>query len=163
MFTTSNNVTRGNATYTSAAFTPALPGTYNWVATYNGDGNNAAFTEPCGSTNESVTVNQFAPTLTTQASAGVVVGGDMTDTATLSGGGLTPTGTITFTAYGPGDPTCATRRHSPRPSPSTPATARTRPAPSRQLPPRHLHLDREIHRRHEQRRRHGRVRESNDR
>ena len=109
-FTATNNVGRGNATYTSAAFTPAPPGTYNWVATYNGDGGNATFTEPCGSTNESVSVNQFAPSLTTQASAGVVVGADVTDTATLSGGGaggLAPTGTITFTAYGPDDPTCA--------------------------------------------------------
>jgi hypothetical protein len=105
-FTVNQNVGRGNATYTSPAFTPTLPGAYSWVATYNGDGNNAAFTEACGSTNESVTVNQFVPSLSTQASAGVTIGGAISDAATLTGGGLTPTGTITFDAYGPNDPNC---------------------------------------------------------
>src|SRR5262249_24016321 len=48
-----------------------------------------------------------SPTLTTQASASVAVGGSVTDTATLAGGS-TPGGTITFNLYGPGDTTCAT-------------------------------------------------------
>ncbi len=45
------------------------------------------------------------PTVVTQASAAVPVGGTITDTATL-GGGNAPTGTITFSAFGPADPTC---------------------------------------------------------
>ena len=45
------------------------------------------------------------PTLTTQASAGVNSGGSISDTATLSGGNA-PTGTITFTLYGPNDSSC---------------------------------------------------------
>lgn len=44
-------------------------------------------------------------TLTTQASAGVAIGGQIHDTAFLSGG-VNPTGTITFDLYGPGDATC---------------------------------------------------------
>jgi type VI secretion system secreted protein VgrG len=45
----------------------------------------------------------------TAASAPVAVGGTITDTATVSGGGFgtaVPTGTITFNLYGPADATC---------------------------------------------------------
>jgi len=46
------------------------------------------------------------PTLATQASAGTLLGGPVSDTATLAGGN-NPTGTITFSLYGPDDGTCA--------------------------------------------------------
>jgi len=46
------------------------------------------------------------PTLTTQASAGVNSGGSISDTATISGGTGAPTGTITFSLYGPNDSGC---------------------------------------------------------
>lgn len=45
-------------------------------------------------------------TLTGTASADVVVGGAIHDTATLDGG-IDPTGTITFQVYGPGDADCS--------------------------------------------------------
>jgi hypothetical protein len=44
-------------------------------------------------------------TFTTQASAGVNSGGSVSDTAMLSGGNA-PTGTITFSLYGPDDSSC---------------------------------------------------------
>ena len=44
-------------------------------------------------------------TLTTQASAAAQLGGLIHDTATLSGG-VAPTGTITFSSFGPNDATC---------------------------------------------------------
>jgi YVTN family beta-propeller protein len=44
--------------------------------------------------------------LSTTPSGTVAAGGLVRDTATLSGG-ASPTGTITFRLYGPGDPTCA--------------------------------------------------------
>jgi len=50
-----------------------------------------------------------ATSLSTAASASVAVGGAISDTATLSGGGLggtAPTGTITFNLYAPSDATC---------------------------------------------------------
>ena len=47
-----------------------------------------------------------ATTLSTVASPGVILGGAIYDTATLSGGAA-PTGTITFNLYAPSDPTCA--------------------------------------------------------
>jgi hypothetical protein len=48
------------------------------------------------------------PTIVTMvSSAAITLGGSVTDTATLSGGN-NPTGTITFTVFGPNDGTCAT-------------------------------------------------------
>jgi hypothetical protein len=51
-----------------------------------------------------------ATTLSTVASPSVALGGTISDSATLSGGGIgaaAPTGTITFTLYAPNDPTCS--------------------------------------------------------
>ncbi len=45
------------------------------------------------------------PTLTTAASGTVLIGGSISDTATLSGGS-NPTGTISFKVYGPDDANC---------------------------------------------------------
>ena len=47
-----------------------------------------------------------SPTLSTQASPSVLLGGPVSDTATLSGGDAA-TGTITFRLYGPNNATCA--------------------------------------------------------
>jgi uncharacterized repeat protein (TIGR01451 family) len=52
------------------------------------------------------TIVAAVPTLTTQASAPVLLGGAISDTATLSGG-VNPTGTISFSAYGPDDAGCS--------------------------------------------------------
>jgi hypothetical protein len=48
----------------------------------------------------------FAPSLAASASPGVELGGPVTDTASLSGGG-SPTGELEFRLHGPGDPGCA--------------------------------------------------------
>ncbi|MGH9278986.1 MAG: beta strand repeat-containing protein, partial [Acidimicrobiales bacterium] len=108
VFTNMKTVT-GNGQYTSDPFTPTLAGTYRWTAVYSGDANNVPLTNPCNAANESVVVSAVGPanpTLTTQASAGVALGGQVTDTATLAGG-TNPTGTIAFNLYGPNDATCA--------------------------------------------------------
>ncbi len=46
----------GNGSYTSAAFTPLVTGTYRWIANYSGDANNAPTTNVCNGANESVLV-----------------------------------------------------------------------------------------------------------
>jgi hypothetical protein len=46
------------------------------------------------------------PTISTLASPSVPAGGLISDSATLTGG-FAPTGTVTFTLYGPGDVTCS--------------------------------------------------------
>jgi hypothetical protein len=107
VFTSSAVAVNGSGTYGSApGFTPTAAGTYRWIASYSGDANNAAVAGACGDTNESVVIAQATPTLATQASAAISLGGSVTDTATLSGG-TNPTGTITFRLYGPDDATCA--------------------------------------------------------
>lgn len=54
----------GNGSYNSGSFTPTQPGTYNWIATYNGDANNTSVAGRCGDANESVVVAQPTPTPT---------------------------------------------------------------------------------------------------
>jgi hypothetical protein len=90
----------GNGTYGSATLTPVVVGTYRWIANYSGDVNNAATAITCNAANESVVVGQTAPTVITNASASVPLGGAISDSAVLSGG-ANPTGTITFRLFGP--------------------------------------------------------------
>jgi hypothetical protein len=110
VFTTSVTVTAGSGSYPSPPFTPTLPGTYRWQASYSGDADNLAVSmNGCLTPGESVDVTGglTTPTISTVASAPVAVGGNVTDTATLAGGS-TPTGNITFNLYGPDDATCTT-------------------------------------------------------
>jgi hypothetical protein len=105
VFTSTKDVT-GNGSYISDSFTPTAAGTYRWVASYSGDVNNDPVNGACNDPNESVIVTVVeGPTITTLASGSVQVGGDISDTATLSNG-VTPTGTITFMLFGPNDATC---------------------------------------------------------
>jgi uncharacterized repeat protein (TIGR01451 family) len=95
----------GNGTYGPVSFTPTTAGVYHWIATYSGDAKNVGSAGACLDDGENDTVNKVTPTITTQASAAVTIGGTITDTATVSGGN-SPTGTVSFALYGPADPTC---------------------------------------------------------
>jgi hypothetical protein len=92
----------GDGTYTTPnGFLPTAVGTYHWAAAYSGDGNN----NPISSAQEEEDEPEQVitpPTITTKAGGLVVLGKNepMTDSATL-GGGLNPTGTITFTLTAP--------------------------------------------------------------
>jgi hypothetical protein len=98
----------GNGDYNNSPdFTPATAGTYRWRAFYLGDSNNGGVSTPCNEANETSVVAKATPALVTAAAAGpVAFGQEISDQATLSGGN-SATGTITFTAYGPDDATCA--------------------------------------------------------
>jgi hypothetical protein len=90
-------------------FTPAQAGTYYWVASYGGDTNNNPAVTTCG--DEPVVITKTSPATATSPSSRTPVGTAVTDTATLTGG-YNPTGTITFTLYGPSPaPTCSTPVH----------------------------------------------------
>ena len=96
---------------TSPSFTPALAGTYRWIASYSGDANNNPVSGVCNDINENVIVLAAvaAPAvITTQASPTITVGsGVLTDTATVTGRVNPLVGaTITFRLYGPGDVAC---------------------------------------------------------
>jgi hypothetical protein len=104
--TTTADIT-GKISVDSPNFTPTLPGTYQYVASYGGPNNNyLAESGKCGDSGESVQVTVVTPTVTTQASPSVPVGTPFTDSAMVNGG-MSPTGSITFQVYGPGDTTCA--------------------------------------------------------
>ncbi len=98
----------GNGTYTSqVSFFPLVPGEYQWVASYSGDANNEFTVTACNDANELTVVNPFPTTLTTVASPDVVIGGALSDTATLTGSAvLPPIGSITFSLFGPDNATC---------------------------------------------------------
>jgi hypothetical protein len=90
----------GNGSYSTATgLTVSLAGTYQWVASYSGDANNNPASTKCG--DEPVVVSPASPTGSSTPS--VIVIPD--DSATLSGG-VNPTGTLTFSLYGPNDATC---------------------------------------------------------
>jgi hypothetical protein len=92
----------------SASFSPSSVGTYRWRAFYSGDAANAAVSGPCNAPNESVTVSPANVSITTQASANVVIGGSVTDTATVNGRvNPQPGGTVTFALHGADDVDCA--------------------------------------------------------
>ncbi len=88
-------------------YVPTIAGTYQWVASYTGDGNNNAAAgnlgdEPVIATPEiaivTTTANPSSIALTNTASP------TLRDSATLSGG-FNPTGEITFALYAPGGTT----------------------------------------------------------
>jgi hypothetical protein len=102
----------GSGNYTSDPYTPTAAGIYNWTATFtpdSGQGIDPSGEIGCGVAAEQSVVNGEAPTtltLTTQATASVTLGDPISDKATLSGGD-NPTGTITFTVFGPDDGDCS--------------------------------------------------------
>jgi hypothetical protein len=97
----------GDNSYDSASELPASAGTYRWVATYSGDEHNdGAGPTACGEGSETVSVTKAQPAIDTQASRSVAIGGEVNDTAHLSGGS-SPRGAIIFRLYGPGDDTCS--------------------------------------------------------
>src|SRR5271166_1903131 len=82
---------------TSASFTATATGPDYWVATYNGDANNASVSS--GPTAEPVTITPATPMInTSQQPASATVGSSIADQATVSGG-YSPTGTVTFNLY----------------------------------------------------------------
>jgi hypothetical protein len=93
-------------------------GRYCWRATFSGDSANGIPGSSDSSATECFTVNPVTPTLPTTASAGVLLGNAVSDSATLTGAATQPAtpvinltgtagpaagGTITFTLYGPND------------------------------------------------------------
>ncbi len=91
-------VSSGNGTYNSPTYTPAAPGSYQWVATYSGDSTNASVSTNCNDPNEVTVVNPGKPSISTSATTPVTLGASIQDTATVSGG-QSPTGTVTFNLY----------------------------------------------------------------
>ncbi len=105
VFTVPVTVAGGAAT---ATITPGAVGVYRWIASYGGDGGNAAVAGACNDANESSNVTQVTPTVSSTGSphGTAVLGTSLSDSANLASG-FNPAGTMTFRLYGPSDPTCA--------------------------------------------------------
>ena len=95
LFTDTETLSGGMAT--SAGYTATATGTDYWVATYNGDSNNATATS--GTAAEPVVITTASPSInTSQQPPSATVGSSIADKATVSGGD-NPTGTVTFDLY----------------------------------------------------------------
>lgn len=90
----------GDGTYRSGVDTPTHPGLYEWVASYRGDANNVPVPGACPAAGQSSVVLVSVPTLVATSPASSPTGSPLTDTVLLAGGDQ-PTGTLTFTLYGP--------------------------------------------------------------
>ncbi|HEX3873806.1 MAG TPA: hypothetical protein VHW26_06650 [Solirubrobacteraceae bacterium] len=94
----------GSGSDDSSTFVTSAAGTYNWTATYGGDGSNNSVQSACGSASEAVIVGPATPVVTPTAS---ISGGVIRATAALQWGFGSPTGTITFYVTGPNDQFCS--------------------------------------------------------
>lgn len=92
---------------TSAGYTPTVPGTYRWIATYSGDANNLPAAGECNDDGESTEVDQAQPVLTTDAGADVSIGDELADTATVTGRVSALDATLDFRLFGPDDSDCS--------------------------------------------------------
>src|SRR5437867_2445531 len=92
----------GNGNYNSGNFTPTAVGTYYWTAVYSGDAKNLSASTSCGDANESSIVNKAPSSISTAQQL------RPQDSATISAtAGGTPTGSVTFKLFPPGDTTCS--------------------------------------------------------
>jgi len=88
---------------------PAAPGLQTSQLAFATGSNTTTAVSGAGSGSSSVTVTRANPTIVTSASPPTVVGTQIFDSANLAGGAGPggPTGTITFTLFGPNNSSCA--------------------------------------------------------
>ncbi|MEA2265076.1 MAG: hypothetical protein QOE27_659, partial [Solirubrobacteraceae bacterium] len=107
-FTSVITLTGAGTSGVSGTFTPTATGTYRVIASYSGDANYSASATACNDAGEAAVVTPASLPIATAAS--VAADGSFSDTATIGPApvGVTPpTGSVTFSVYGPGDATCA--------------------------------------------------------
>jgi hypothetical protein len=92
----------GNGTFSSDPFVPLRTGRYSFTASYSGDAENQAASEPCDSPSQVVQVVKRSPKVKPRAS---LLGKQISIRARLSGG-VSPSGRITFRLFGPDDRRC---------------------------------------------------------
>ncbi|MBN8867805.1 MAG: hypothetical protein J0H98_09640 [Solirubrobacterales bacterium] len=101
---TSTVAVNGTGQYSAGNFTPTQAGAYRWRIDYSGDSENNAVTTSCGASGSISTVSKASPQISIDATD-ATVGSPIGASGPISGG-VSPTGTITFRAYGPDDSLC---------------------------------------------------------
>jgi photosystem II stability/assembly factor-like uncharacterized protein len=94
----------GNGPYNpSAGFTPTQAGTYWWYADYSGDANDSHTPSTCGAGMTSTVVSGASTTLSASGPGTGEAGSAISASSITSSlsGGSSPTGTITYTVFGP--------------------------------------------------------------
>lgn len=90
-------VSGGTASTGDQSFSPTAAGTYYWVATYPGDTDNqAAGPTGCGDPDEAITVSPATPVIES-----TILLGDSVQLSTAVTGAGSPSGSVTFSLYGP--------------------------------------------------------------
>jgi len=93
---------KGNGAINSDPFVALRPGRYSFAVSYSGDAENQGASEPCDSPSQVVRVLKRSPRVKPHA---VLVGRQISIRARLAGS-VSPSGSITFRLYGPGDKSC---------------------------------------------------------
>jgi len=94
-------------TATSDHFVLSAPGTYHFVATYSGDANNApAGPTACADPDQTIGFGGSSFSFSARSSDGAAVGRPISDRADLATSS-NPTGTLTFSLFGPDQAGCA--------------------------------------------------------
>lgn len=99
-------VVAGDGTYSSSPFTPTTPGTYRFEVAYSGDTDNAIAVSRCATTRQATVVALSTLSITAKPAAAVSIGAPIVATVLLAGGSG-PTGTLTFSIFGPNDAACS--------------------------------------------------------
>ncbi|MDQ6873622.1 MAG: DUF11 domain-containing protein [Actinomycetota bacterium] len=93
-------------TATSADYPTPVAGAYHWIASYDGNVDNAPIAGTCGDSGENTSVTRLAPAISTTATPTVEVGATIVDTATLTGvfaGTTVLAGQVHFALYDDAD------------------------------------------------------------
>ena len=103
--------TSENSVTTATGFTPVKAGTYQWIASYSGDVNNASKEGVCNTASEMTVVDKHIPTLITSPSAtqlALAAGLQLTDSVTVADR-INPVNgaNVEFRLYGPNDLACS--------------------------------------------------------
>jgi hypothetical protein len=93
---------KDNGTVSSDPFVPLRTGRYSFTASYSGDAENQAASEPCDSPSQVVQVVKRSPKVKPRAT---LLGRQISIRARLSGS-VSPSGRITFRLFGPDDKRC---------------------------------------------------------
>lgn len=107
IFNSTVDISATSDTVTSAGYTATVPGNYRWIASYSGDTNNLPVSGICGEDGEDTDVNPAQPAITTDAGDNIAIGGELTDTATVSGRVSPSASTVDFRLYGPNIADCS--------------------------------------------------------